>query len=92
MNEARERVNDLFDAIFNEPLSDRKEKEGRMKKRMEELEVWTEGETVHISQPFPMQDPAQIDLSVKQIDVLIEWLQEAKQEIKGGQSTPTVEE
>ena len=57
-----------------------------MKKRMEEVEVRTEKGAIYIEQPvFGQNDPACILISPEQIDMLVNWLQEAKEEAMKGE-------
>ena len=53
-----------------------------MKKHMYEIAIYTKGSEVIIEQPFPFENPDTINLTVEQIEPLIQWLLEAKEELK----------
>ena len=55
--------------------------EGSMAKRMEEVEVYVgEDNSVIMKQPNPSRGDSTIVLNPLQIDIVIEWLKEAKEE------------
>jgi len=55
-----------------------------MKKQMLEVSVFTQDSEVVIEQPCPFQnEPDRISLSPGQIDIIISWLKEAKEELNG---------
>jgi len=54
-----------------------------MKKQMQEVSVYTLDSVVIIEQPVPFNDDAVIYLSPEQVDIVILWLKEAKEELNG---------
>ena len=54
-----------------------------MKKEMLEISVYTQEGEVVIEQPRPHCQPDIIFLSPEQIDAVISWLKEAKEELNG---------
>ncbi len=54
-----------------------------MKKKMLEVQVYTQNSEVIIEQSCPHKESDMIFLSLEQIDAVISWLQEAKEELNG---------
>ena len=54
-----------------------------MKKEMLEVKVYTQGSEIIIEQPMPHSDSDVIFLAPEQIDIIISWLKEAKEELNG---------
>ncbi len=53
-----------------------------MKKEMREISITTDEEKIFITQPVPMNDDDTVVILPEQVDILIEWLKEAKAEIE----------
>ena len=54
-----------------------------MRKTILEVSVYTQDSEVIIEQNYPHSDPDIIVLSPEQIDIIIAWLKEAKEELNG---------
>jgi len=54
-----------------------------MKKEMLEVSVYTQAPEVIIAQSNPHGEPDRIFLVPEQIDIIISWLKEAKEELNG---------
>lgn len=53
-----------------------------MQKSLEDIHILTQGEDIHISQRDIGDGPRAITISVYQVDLLIDWLKQAKEEIE----------
>ena len=53
-----------------------------MKKRVNDLYVETKGEEIIIGQPCVVSDEQMVIITPEQVDVLIAWLQEAKEAVE----------
>lgn len=57
-----------------------------MRKKINDLFVATEGSEIIIGQPSVMSEDQRVIITPEQVDVLISWLKEAKEEaVKGSQ-------
>ena len=54
-----------------------------MRKQMMEVSVYTQDSEIIIEQPIPFEGASQIILDLAQIDIVISWLKEAKEELNG---------
>ena len=59
-----------------------------MEKRMTAVKVWTKDDgVIYIEQEIPQDDNAIIGIYPDQVELLIQWLNEAKESIKNGKTT-----